>query len=839
MSSLHQQLSEVIRRERGGKKLQNSCGTLPNELALGCARGSIAVVGVDTEAKVVYEFGPFRMDPGNRILLRHNEPISLPPKVFETLLVLVRRSREVVSKDELLNTIWPDSFVEEANLTQNIFTLRKALGDTPEERRYILTVPGRGYRFAAAVRTLPQGGETLIAQTRSRTQIVIEEQEKEENRTAGALPASTHATAKWRLVSAIVASVAVAAVATILLLRGRRTVPVNEKNSVLVADFSNSTGDSIFDNVLRQGLEVQLEQSPSLSIVSDHRIRQTLRLMGQKPDARVTGELARDICVRTGTTAMLEGSIQSVGSQYLLTVRATDCPNGELLGEEQEQIAKKEDLLGSLSRISSRLRERVGESRATVATHDVPLAEATTPSLDALRAYSLGVQAEDNRDEKAAIPFFQRAVEIDPGFAAAYAWLALEYGANGSSALATENIRKAYELRDRASDRERFFISAYYFGRATGNQEKAREVCQQWAQTYPRDYIPHQFLSGFVYPVLANYDGAIQEGRTALDLAPESASSYMLLSRDLLYLGGLNETEEILRKAREHNFLTPELLIVQFDLAFSRGDAEGMQRAVSVAQGKPDLMDWLLDRQAFAFAYAGQMQKATALSRHAVDLAQQQGDHERAALFRTREALWEAFFGNLNQAKQTAESALSLGRNREVDYGTAVVLALAGDAQRAEALANALEKDFPDDTSVRFNYLPVIRGILAIKGNEPLKALGVLDSATPYELGSPRSAVVWYFGTLYPIMIRGDAFLAVDKGEDAAREYEKILAHRDLMIGDPLVALVEYRLARAHEVAGEPLKARSQYEKFLALWRDADPDIPIYQQAKAEHARLQ
>jgi DNA-binding winged helix-turn-helix (wHTH) protein len=395
--------------------------------------------------------------------------------------MLVRRDREVVSKEELLKEIWPDSFVEEANLSQQIFKLRKALGDSPDGERYIVTLPGRGYRFAVPVRTITEGGEVLIAQVRSRAQIVIEEHAPESVETQPALPPPSHSRPKWLLRSAVAAAIAITGIGLLLLLRRHHPLALNARDSVLVADFTNLTGDPVFDNALRQGLEVQLPQSPYLSLISEDRIQHKLRLMGRPPETQVTGQVAREVCVRSGTAALLEGSIQNVGTRYVLALRSTNCGTGDVLDQEQTEVARKEDVLEAITRMSRDFRKRVGESPATLQEHDVPLAEATTASIDALKAYSLGLQAEASQTEDATIPFFKHALELDPKFAMAYAYLGLEYGSLGSSELATDNIRKAYELANRVSDNERFFISAYYYGRAVGNQEKARQICEEWA----------------------------------------------------------------------------------------------------------------------------------------------------------------------------------------------------------------------------------------------------------------------------------------------------------------------------------------------------------------------
>jgi DNA-binding winged helix-turn-helix (wHTH) protein/tetratricopeptide (TPR) repeat protein len=789
---------------------------------------------MNTDPKVIYEFGPFRMDPDKQVLLRDGQPIAVTPKAFETLLVLVRRGREVVSKEELLKEIWPDSFVEEANLSQHIFKLRKALGDSPEGERYIVTLPGRGYRFAVPVRTITDGDEALIAQMHARTQILIEEQVQ------SALPPPAHAKPRWRkwLLSAGAAA-AMVGLGALLLLRRHQPIPLNAQDSVLVADFTNLTSDPVFDNALRQGLEVELLQSPFLNLVSEVHIRHTLLLMGKPPETQVTGQVAREVCVRTGTAALLEGSIQNVGARYVLSLRSTNCRTGDVIDREQTDVAGKEDVLEAITKMTRDFRKRVGESAATLQQHDVPLAEATTASVEALQAYSLGLQAVAGKGEEASIPFFRRAVELDPKFAMAYAYMSLEYGSSGSTQLATENIRKAYELAEHVSDNERFFISAYYYGRAVGNQEKARQICEQWAETYPRDPAPHAFLGGFIYPVLANFDKGMEEARKGMEIAPDQSMFYLELCLESWGAGRRKQTDEVLRLASERKLETPKLLVFAYDRAFLTDDRDGMQKAVNAAQGNPDAMDWMADAQAFSFARAGRLKDARVLSHQATQLARQQGDRERAAQFMIKSALWEAFFGNASEAKQAVASALALANNRELEYGAAVAEGLVGDSNQAQARADHLEAEYPEDTSVRFSYLPVIHSIVALNHNDPARAIGALEPAIPYELGAPRCTVVMFFGALYPILFRGEAYLAAHKAPEAAREYQKILDHPGPMIGDPVAVLAHLGLARSYDLSGDASHARNQYKEFLALWKDADPDLPVLHQARAEIARLQ
>ena len=710
-----------------------------------------------TEPRIVYEFGPFRMDPDKQTLLRENYPVPITPKAFETLLVLVRRSRDVVSKEELLKEVWPDSFVEESNLSQNIFLLRKALGDTAENRQYIVTLPGRGYRFAASVRTVTEQGEALVAQARTRTQIVIEENEAETDPRLKTLPIPQMPKVRRKFLLYIIVVAVPLALAAFVLMRSRRPAELGEKDSILVADFVNTTGDPVFDDTLRQGMQVQLEQSPSLSLVSQDSVRQALGLMGKPPDTRLTGRTARDVCERTGSSAVLEGSIRPLGSEYVLDLRSVNCRTGENVDDEQVQVTRKEDALDAVTRMARGFRARAGESAATLAKHDTPLAEATTPSLEALKAYSLGWKVATLQGPEPAIPLIKRAVEIDPSFALAYASLGLMYGSSGSSELATENVTRAYELRDRASEKERFFITGYYFGRATGNQEKAQQVCDEWARAYPREFLPHAFLAGFVDLVLANYHDAVEEAQKVIERNPDASLGYYQLGYNLMYLNDFRGAENAVHRAAERNLDQVRMATLRFDLAYIKGDAAGMRSEVESAKAHPDTNDWMLDRQAFAEASEGRLKNAIDLSRQAVALALQGGKREQAALFETRLALWEAFFGNSIEAKRTATAALALAGNREVNYGAALALALSRDSTRGEKLASDMEKRYPEDTSVRFSYLPVISAAVALQHGDPLKAIGVLQASVPYELGSPRSSQTAFFGSLYPVFFRGEA----------------------------------------------------------------------------------
>jgi len=775
--------------------------------------------GVDQRTKQVYVFGPFRVDPNKELLLRGDETVPLAPKAFQILLVLIRHSKEVVTKDDLMKMVWPDTFVEEANVSRNIFLLRKALGESPQDHQYIVTVPGSGYRLAEDVQLVPKEDLSIVAASHSKIQVQVN---KGRN---------------WQwLAFAVVLVLAVCAGVSQFFFR--RSPILTAKDTVVLANFANSTGDPVFDGTLRQGLSVQLEQSPFLGLVSEERIQQTFRLMGRPGDAQLTPEVAQEVCERTGSAAVLEGSIASLGSQYVLGIRAKDCRRGDLLDEEQVQAPRKEEVLHALDQIATKFRRRIGESLTTLQNYDTPLAEATTPSLEALKAYSKGWQLV-NSNQPGAIPFFTKAIEIDPQFAMAHAALGLMYGHIGESRLATEHTTKAYALRDRASEREKYFIASYYEGRATGNQEKAEQICQAWSRSYPRDVTPHAFLSGFIYTGLAKYQRAVEEAQQVIELDPDADIGYSNLADDYLYLGRLPEAEGALRKAADRKLEMPDFLVQRYDVAFLKSDDAAMARAVTSAQSDSDAEDWIFHHQSFVFAYAGRLREAQKMSLQASELAQQAGHPERAALFETGSALREALFGNPAAAKQRAAAALEQAKDREVEYGNALALALAGSSSMAQTMADDLEKNFPEDTSVKFSYLPVLRASLALKSHQPSIAIEALESAAPYELGTPRSNLQGFFGALYPIYVRGEAYLAAHQGSAAVAEFQKILDHRGIVISDVIGALAYLQQGRAYTMAGDNVKAQAAYKTFLNLWKDADPDIPILKQAKAEYAKLQ
>src|SRR3984885_8540642 len=642
---------------------------------------------------------------------------------------------------------------------------------------------------------------------------------------------------KWIFAGVIFLLFLVAAAAYRFFSRSRRVL--TENDTVVLADFANSTGDPVFDDTLRQGMTVQLEQSPFLSLISEGRIQRVLQMMGQPADTRLTPQIAREVCERTASAVVLDGSIASLGSQYVLGLRAKDCRTGNILVAEQAQAARKEDVLNSLSQIASRFRTRVGESLTTVEKYDTPLAEATTPSLEALKAYSAGWKVFSSTGHAAALPFFKRAVELDPQFAMAHASLGRIYSGIEEPTLSSESITRAYQLRDRASDREKFFITANYDLQVTGNLEKAEQTCVLWAQAYPREARAHGFLGSLVYLPAGRYEKSVEESRKALELEPDLAISYAILALGYQYLERFEDAENTLDRAAQRHLEIPDFLVQRYVLAFLKGDRAGMERAVALSQGKPGREDWVADHQAFVLAYSGHLEQARKMSQHAVDLAQPAAQPERAGLFEAPAALREGFFGNAPEARRSAMAALELSKGLYVEFGAAFALALSGDSAQSQILADDLEKRFGEDTSVRFSHLPALRARLALNHGDPAKAIKLLQIAIPYDLSAPRSSIHGNFGALYPIYVRGEAYLALHQGVEAAAQFEKILDPRGIVVSDPIGALAHLQLGRAYALSGDTTKAKTAYQDFLTLWKDADADIPILKQAQAEYAKMQ
>jgi DNA-binding winged helix-turn-helix (wHTH) protein/tetratricopeptide (TPR) repeat protein len=788
---------------------------------------------MDRQAKHLLEFGPFRMDLEERVLMRDRETITLSPKAFETLLVLVQHSQRVVLKDDLMKTLWPDTFVEESNLSQHIFQLRKALGDKAHDPEYIVTVPGRGYRFALKVEERIEPDGDLIVHSRSLQRVMVEETES--SAAVASFARLRERPWNWIVgVTTVVTLVAVASAGTFFFMRKAHTL--TEKDTIVLADFANTTGDAVFDGTLRQGLAVQLAQSPFLNIVSDDKLSETLGFMGKAPDARLTPAIAREICQRVGSRAYLSGSIASLGSQYVLGLSAVNCRTGDSLAQEQVTAVGKERVLKALGEAATKIRAKLGESLSTVEKLDTPLEQATTSSLEALQAYSLGAKtAQQMGDSAAAAPFYQRAIRLDPNFAMAYVSLGASYYNIGEASLAAENTKKAYELRDRVSELEKLHIEGHYYVFVTGNLEKARQVYELWTQTYPRNTVPATSLA-VIYRNLGQYEKSLAEMRESVRLDLTDGQSYSNLVECYFALNRLEEAHAAAKEAQAKNLDSPGLRFALYTLAFLQNDVPGMAQQLTWAAGKPGVEDFLLYTEGETAAYSGRLGKARDFSHRAVDGAKRAKENETAAGYEAGAAIREALFGNVSEARQRAAAALGLSTGRDVQDGAALALALAGDSVRAKDLADDLAKRFPEDTAVQFNYLPTLRAQLALSRRDPSKAIDALRAAAPYELGTPGNGE--FSLALYPVYVRGEAYQAAHQSSEAASEFQKILDQRGVVENGPIGALAHLGLARAFAQAGETEKSLAQYREFLTLWINADPDLHLLKEAKAEYKKF-
>ncbi|HYL77890.1 MAG TPA: hypothetical protein VEU96_27000, partial [Bryobacteraceae bacterium] len=617
---------------------------------------------------------------------------------------------------------------------------------------------------------------------------------------------------------------------------------LTDKDTIVLADFDNKTGDPVFDDTLRQGLSVELQQSSFLTLISDSKVRQVLALMGSPKDSRLTSAMAQQVCERTASAAVLEGSIALVGSEYVLGLRAKNCRTGDTLDQEQAVAAKREDVLNSLSQIGRNFRTRVGESLATVEKHSAPLAEATTSSLEALKVYSTGMKVHYATGSIVGIPFFRRAVEIDPKFAMAYANLGLSYSDVGESVLSAESTTKAWQLRDRVSDRERYFIDFLYDRQVTGNLEKAYRTLESWYQTYPRGGdppTPQDLLGGVATRGTGRFERAIEMTQKEIAVHPDFSFVYGGLAASYFFLDRFPEAVSTLDRAAAQKLGNPNLLMLRYNIAVIQGDKDQMDRVKALGKGKQGAEHRLAHAEALALARSGALQAAGRLSNRAVDLALQEGAREEAASYRAARAVWEAVSGNPAEGKRSAQAALALSKGRDVQYAVGLALAFSDDTARSEALAGDLENRFPEDTFVRFTYVPVLRALAALGRSKPADSVERLQIALQYELaGNGLNFAHFYLGGLHSAYVRGEAFIAERRYAEAAAEFQKILDHRGVVGLDPIGALAQLQVGRVSAMSGDKVKAKAAYEAFLALWKDADPDVPILKKAKTEYGRL-
>ncbi len=775
----------------------------------------------------LFRFGPFQVNSDSGELLKNGNRVKLQEQPFRLLVILLENAGEVVTRDDLRHRIWrDDTFVDfEGSLRVAVRKLREALGDDAENPRYIETIPKRGYRFLApeVYPELVTRGIGGLGASPSSAEVAA----PDDARTGAPLVHRSNWSRRWML-TPVLLLIVVAGIA-LAVRTFRHPKVLTEKDTVVLADFVNATGDPVFDGTLRQGLFVQLEQSPFLSMVSEGRIQQTLKMMGQPSDAKLTPAIARELCQRVGSAAVLDGSIAQIGTRYLLTLEAVNCTSGDSLASTEAQASNKNDVLDALGKTASAMRNKLGESLSTVRKFDTPLEQATTTSLEALKAYSLGRKASAASEWAAGIPFFQRAIRLDPNFAMAYARLGNMYRMLGDQTLAAENTRKAYELREGVSELEKFYIESHYYQQTTGELEKARQVYELWAQSYPRDWSrpsAETAVSGW----LGQPDKGLIESLEEFRLNP-NGDCYFDLLNFYLALNRLKEAQSTVEEAQAKNFDSPSIRNLVYQLRFLQNDTAGMSQQVAWATGKLGVEDTLLGLEADTAAYSGRLGRARDLSRQAVVSAKRAEEPEVAAWYEADAALREALFGNPAEARERAAHALGLSNSWSVQSLAALALAFAGDAVRASTLTDDLANRFPHHTIVQSYDVPTIRAQLALSHDDPSRVIEILQAAVPYELSDA--------GALYPVYVRGEAYLAAHKGNEAAAEFQKIRDHSGIVVNAPIGALAFLGLGRAYAMSGDTTKAKSAYQDFLTIWKDADPDIPMLKQARAEYAKLQ
>jgi eukaryotic-like serine/threonine-protein kinase len=629
----------------------------------------------------------------------------------------------------------------------------------------------------------------------------------------------------WNYVAGAVVVVAAGAMA--LTYFTRRGAAMTEKDAILVTDFVNTTADPMFDGTLRKALAVDLEQSPYFNVFPEQKVRQTLQLMGRGSEDRVTGEIGREICLRDGIKAQLNGSIDSLGSQYVITLNAVNAATGESLAREEVQAGRKEDVLAALHRAGSDLRRRLGESIGSVERYDKPLSEATTSSLEALKALSLGDEKHLAGEEIAALPLYQRATELDPNFAMAYARLGVIYSNLGQSQLSEQNRQKAFELRDRASEHEKLYIMSHYYA-DSGQLDKGITALELYKQTYPRESVPYNNLAG-IYLQLGEFDKALENARQAMQLDPDSASSYDVLAASYAGLSRLDEAKATLTQAAQRKLGGSGIHAYLASVAYIQGDSAAMDKELELTRtGGPDGEMYALRLQAAVAACHGRVREAREFGEKARSEARRLSLREGEASDYSGQAFAEAAFLEKAAALDDAEQALRLSDSSSVALDSATALALSGEDRRAEKLADDVARQRPYDTLVQFATVPLIKAQVELNRGNTEKAISLLDGAMVYARASATT-----------LFIRGNAYLKAGRGDEAAQSYQRLVDLQNVFLTDPLVPLARLGLARAYALKGDKTRSRIAYQDFLAFWKDADSDVPLLRQARVEYAKVQ
>jgi eukaryotic-like serine/threonine-protein kinase len=786
-------------------------------------------------------FQSFRLDSTNHCLWNGEERVRIPPKAFDVLRFLVENPDRLVTQDELLEALWPDTYVNPEVLRKYILEVRKILGDRSDRPAFIETLPKRGYRFVASVSD-DGAAEPLSA---SAAAVPLASTSLGGKHSADSAATANARTLSWRMLAGVAMMVVALGLAAWLYF-SRRALGLTEKDSVVLADFANSTNDPIFDDTLKTALNISLRQSPFLNVLPDSEVAKTLALMTRPVGTKLTPEVARELCQRAGSKAYIAGAIGSLGSEYVVGLKAVNCQSGDTLAAEQVTAASKEKVLDTLGGEVSKLRGQLGESLATVQKLDVPLEQATTSSLEALQAFSLGRQARNEKGAAIALPYFQRAIQLDPNFALAHWALGSDYFDLGELMRASEFTTKAFQLREHASEREKLNIAAEYYREVTGELDKAVETYQEVIESYPRDFRAYGNW-GLVCSEQGKYEKAAEVTRQALRLAPDRIASYADLANFALALQRFDEARQSIHGAQTRKLDTFVLHNALYALAFLAPDSAAMVEEQKWFAGKPE-ENFGLALASDTEAYEGHLGKAQELTKRAVDSSIRADSKENGAIWQAIDAQREAAYGNATGARQSAAEALKMApESQGVESEAALAFAMAGDTARADSLAQDLAKRFALDTQVQSLWMPSIRGQLALNKKNPALALNTLQTASAIELGQIN--FVANISCLYPVYVRGEAYLAAGQGSAAAAEFQKILDHNGIVWNCWTGALARLGIARANGLQAKALqgagantarvRALAAYKDFFTLWKDADPDIPILIAAKSEYAKLQ
>jgi eukaryotic-like serine/threonine-protein kinase len=787
-------------------------------------------------------FGIFEADLSAGELRKGGSRIRLQDQPFQILTMLLERPGQVITREELRAKLWAsDTFVDfEHGVNSGIARLREALGDSADSPRYIETLPRRGYRLIVAVEGSQQTPAPLVAPNGGNGAASANITQSAPQ--ASAMDTTTHARPDspidaaaarfhWRR-SAALALVAAAVVGVGSYFYLRPAHALTEGDSIVLADFANSTSDTVFDNTLRQALAVKLIDSPFLNIVPDDRTRDTLRFMGRSPDERLTNATAREVCQRLSAKAMLAGSITQLDDHYSLLLEATNCSTGDLLARAGAEAVGKGGVLKALDSTAAEIRRKLGESLSSIQKNNVPIEQATTTSLEGLKAFSLGEAARNRGMEADSIPYFQNAIELDPNFAMAYAVLGQVYANSGQEALSVENTQKAFDRRARASEQENLYITSHYYENVTYDLDRTRQIYELWRSTYPRDVVPAINL-GSLYNAFGQPEKALPELLDARRLDPDRAFVYSNLAIAYLDSNRLDEAKSTLDEARSRGIDGDDFHLVRYLIAFIEGDSATMKQQVDFAADKSYGHDLLVLDGATA-AYYGHLRVAEERFREAEDAARTYGRQQSAAEEHAGAALVEAEFGRPNEARRLAKEALNRDAKGVATQSTAALaLARAGDAAAAEAIANDLAQRFPSDTLLNAVHLPAIRAAAELARGNPNAAIRDLQAALPYDLCKDE-----HVAPAYAPYLRGEAYLRAGDGKAAEVEFRKIVDRRGSSANRPQRALALLGMARARSLAGDSAGSRMAYQDFLALWKDADPGIPVLQQARTEFANL-